>query len=119
AALLIFISVSILIHELAHALVCKSFGCEVRRGGFALFFGFPAFFVDTTDIWLEPRWRRIAVSAAGACADAVVAGACTLLTLVLPPELAAVSLAFAATTYVIVLFNLLPLLELDGYYVLS
>src|SRR5262249_23202025 len=97
----------------------KRFGREVRRGGFMLFFGFPAFFVDTSDIWLESRWKRIAVSAAGACADAIVAGACALLALVLPPHLATFSLAFASMTYGIVIINLFPLLELDGYYVLQ
>jgi len=117
-ALALFLGVSIFIHEMAHALTCKKFGREVRRGGFMLFFGFPAFFVDTTDIWLEARWKRIAVSAAGACADAVVAGLCALVSLVLPPEAAALSLAFATMTYGIVLLNLFPLLELDGYYIL-
>jgi putative peptide zinc metalloprotease protein len=51
----LFLAVSILLHELGHALACKAYGCEIRRGGFRLFFGFPAFFVDTTDIWLESR----------------------------------------------------------------
>ena len=114
----LFLVVSILLHELGHALTCKAFGREIRRGGFMLFFGFPACFVDTSDIWLEPRWRRIAVSGAGAAVDATVAGACALLALVLPPDLAAISLAFAATTYTVLLFNLFPLLELDGYYIL-
>ena len=114
----LFLLVSILLHELGHALTCKAFGGEIRRGGFRLLFGFPVFYVDTTDSWLQPRWQRIAVSTAGVAADAVVAGGCSLLALVLPRELATVSLAFATTSYVVILFNLFPLLELDGYYIL-
>src|SRR5204863_9222398 len=74
-AFALFLVVSILLHELGHALTCKAFGREIRRGGFMLFFGFPACFVDTSDIWLDPRRRRIAVSGAGATVDATVAAA--------------------------------------------
>jgi putative peptide zinc metalloprotease protein len=115
---LLFFVVQIFSHELAHALVCKSFGREVIRGGFELYFGFPAFFVDTTDVWLESRPRRIAVTAAGAISDMIVAGACSLLALVLPPDAAAVILLLAGFAYFLVAWNLFPLLALDGYYVL-
>jgi CRP-like cAMP-binding protein/Zn-dependent protease len=114
----LFLACCIVLHELGHALVCKAFGREVRRAGFRLFFGFPAFYVDTSDIWLESRWRRIAVSAAGSGADALVAGLCALLALLLPPQQAGVSLAFAGWLYFVLLLNLFPLLELDGYYIL-
>jgi len=117
AAVLFFV-VQIFSHEMAHALVCKAFGREVVRGGFALYFGFPAFFVDTTDVWLESRPRRIAVSAAGSISDMVVAGACSLLALALPPDLATVCLLLAGFAYFLVAWNLFPLLALDGYYIL-
>jgi CRP-like cAMP-binding protein/Zn-dependent protease len=115
---LVFFAAQIFCHEMAHALVCKSFGRQVWRGGFELYLGFPAFFVDTTDVWLENRWRRIVVSAAGSASDLVVAGTCSLLALVLPPHLAAISLLLAGFAYVLVAWNLVPLLEVDGYYVL-
>src|SRR5215212_9243694 len=79
AIVLGFFAVLIFVHEMAHALACKHFGREVRRGGFTLFFGFPAFFVDTTDIWLESRPRRVAVSAAGTLSDLLIAGTLFLL----------------------------------------
>ena len=53
---------SIFVHEIAHALTVKHYGREVRRGGFLVFFGMPAFFVDTTDIWLENKRARLAVT---------------------------------------------------------
>jgi CRP-like cAMP-binding protein/Zn-dependent protease len=115
---MLFFAVQIVCHEMAHALVCKSFGREVVRGGIALYYGFPAFYVDTTDIWLEGRARRIAVTAAGPISDMVVAGACSLLALVLPPDAATACLLLAGFAYFLIAWNLFPLLTLDGYYVL-
>jgi putative peptide zinc metalloprotease protein len=117
ALIVLFVPVLIFTHEMAHALVCKSFGREVRRGGVALYFGIPAFFVDTTDIWLENRGRRIAVSAAGLVSDLTLAGACALLSQALPAG-AAAALFLASIAYFSFLLNLIPLLELDGYYIL-
>jgi putative peptide zinc metalloprotease protein len=116
--LALFVAVLVFCHELAHALVCKSFGRQVRRGGFALYFGIPIFFVDTTDIWLENRGRRIAVSAAGPVSDLTLGGACSLLAEALPVGAADTVLFLASIAYLAFLFNLVPLLKLDGYYIL-
>ena len=114
----LFVPLLIFTHEMAHALVCKSFGRDVRRGGIALYFGIPAFFVDTTDIWLESRARRIAVSAAGLVSDLTLGGACSLLALAVPAGAGAMLLFLASIAYFSFLLNLVPLLELDGYYIL-
>jgi putative peptide zinc metalloprotease protein len=114
----LFVVLLIFCHEMAHALVCKSFGREVRRGGFSLYFGIPIFFVDTTDIWLENRGRRIAVSAAGPFSDLTLGGACSLLAEALPVDAADAVLFLASIAYVAFLMNLVPLLKLDGYYIL-
>jgi putative peptide zinc metalloprotease protein len=113
-----FVVLLIFTHELAHALVCKSFGRDVRRGGFALYLGIPVFFVDTTDIWLENRGRRIAVSAAGPVSDLTLGGACSLLAQVLPAGATPTLLILASIAYFGFLCNLIPLLKLDGYYIL-
>jgi putative peptide zinc metalloprotease protein len=113
----------IFIHESAHALTTKHFGREVRRGGFMIYYGMPAFFVDTVDIWLEPKGRRIAVSSAGPYAELVVAGLCSLLALGVaspdPSPLGALLFKVAFLGYFSVFLNLNPLLELDGYFILS
>jgi putative peptide zinc metalloprotease protein len=114
----LFVPVLVFTHEMAHALVCKSFGREVRRGGFALYFGIPLFFVDTTDIWLENRGRRIAVSAAGLVSDLTLGGACSLLAHVLPAGTATPLLLLASIAYFGFLCNLVPFAKLDGYYIL-
>jgi putative peptide zinc metalloprotease protein len=114
----LFVPLLVFTHEMAHALVCKSFGRDVRRGGFALYFGIPVFFVDTTDIWLESRGRRIAVSAAGLVSDLTLGGACALLALALPAGAGATVLLLASIAYFGFLCNLVPFAKLDGYYIL-
>jgi len=109
----------ILTHEIAHGLTTKHFGRQVRRGGFLIYYGYPAFFVDTMDMWLESRWARIAVSWAGPHSGLLIGGVAAILTRVFPA--AAISywlykMAFLA--YLSVFFNLNPLLELDGYFIL-
>ena len=110
----------LMIHELGHALTVKHYGREVPRGGVMLFFGMPAAFVETTDIWLEPRRARLAVTWNGPYTGLIVGGAAAILIYSFP--LAAWnSLLFkmAGIAYLTVFMNVNPLLKLDGYYLLS
>lgn len=112
-------AVIIVVHELAHGLTTKHFGRRVRHGGFLIYYGYPAFFVDTMDMWLEGRRARIAVSWAGPHSGLVVGGLCALLTRAFPDAAASPWLFKAAfVAYLSVFFNLNPLLELDGYFIL-
>lgn len=111
--------VSFVLHEMAHALAVKHYGRRVQRGGVMLYYGMPAAFVDTSDIWLAPRRARIVVSLAGPLSDLLVGGIAALLAYAMPDapiSAAAYKLAFAC--YVATLLNFNPLLELDGYFVL-
>jgi putative peptide zinc metalloprotease protein len=110
----------LIVHELGHALTTKHYGREVRRGGLRLYFGVPAAFVDTSDIWLEGRRARMAVTWAGPYTGFILGGLAALL-LWLRPDLAAAPLLFqiAALGFAASIVNLNPLLNLDGYYLLS
>jgi putative peptide zinc metalloprotease protein len=111
--------ITLLIHEWSHAVTTKHYGREVRRGGFLLYMGMPAAFVDTTDIWMEPRRPRIAVSWAGPHSGFFLGGLASLLLLVVPGAfLQSVLYQFAILTYLTSFMNLNPLLKLDGYYIL-
>ena len=110
---------SIFVHEMAHALTVKHYGREVRRGGFLVFFGMPAFFVDTMDIWLEGKRARLAVTWAGPYSGLVLGGLASAVIVFWPAfELNALLFQFAFLSYITVFFNLMPLIELDGYFLL-
>jgi putative peptide zinc metalloprotease protein len=111
--------IAIFVHESAHAFTVKHYRREVRRGGFMLYMGMPGFFVDTTDIWMEGKRARLAVTWAGPYSGLILAGLASIVMAVRPDFLLnAVLFQFAFMTYILVFFNLNPLLELDGYYLL-
>jgi putative peptide zinc metalloprotease protein len=119
AALWLALLSSFLLHESAHALAVKQYRRELRGGGLMLYFGMPAFFVDTSDIWRSPRRARMLVSAAGPMSDVFVGGLAAMLVLLIPDlPLSTVAYKLAFTCYIATLFNLNPLLELDGYFIL-
>ena len=114
------------LHEVAHGLVTKHVGRELDRGGFLLYWGFPAFFVDTRDTWLSPWLDRIKVSWAGPYSGLMLGG----LVGVILTAVAAYNNTFLSSLTITFLFqigflaflsvivNLNPLLELDGYFML-
>ena len=109
---------SVLVHELGHALTTKAVGREVRRAGVGWFWIGPMAYVDVSDTWLASRRERLAVAAAGPLATVALAGLAALGTLVAGPVLGGALWLFALSSYVSVLQNLNPLIELDGYYIL-
>ena len=110
---------ALLAHEAGHALTVKACGRTVERMGLGWYWVTPVLFVDTSDMWLAGKWQRIAVGLAGICANLVLAGLAALLVPLLGAQAGAVAWLFAALSYVSVVFNLNPLLEYDGYHVLS
>jgi putative peptide zinc metalloprotease protein len=106
-------------HETAHGLAMASFGRRVRRAGLKLLLVFPYAYVDTSEMWFEPRRRRIAVSAAGPLSDLVLGALFSVSCLALAPGTVRdifFQLAFGA--YLGGLFNLNPTLDRDGYNIL-
>jgi putative peptide zinc metalloprotease protein len=106
-------------HESGHALTCKHYGRDILKGGMMFYYGSPAFFVDTTDIWMAPKKARIATSCAGPAADLLVGGLLVIVIALFPGiPVAAVLFQVAAMAYLGVLMNLSPFMELDGYFIL-
>jgi Zn-dependent protease len=114
---------SVLVHEFSHGIVLKRLGGKIRAFGVMFYFGIICAFVDTTEAWMFPnRWKRVAISLAGPLSTLVLAclfnwgqelcvraGATT-------GALIFNSLTLASLTNA--LLNLIPFLELDGYYIL-
>ncbi len=104
-------------HELGHALATKHAGRRVPTAGFLVYFGIPSVFVDTTDVWMAGRHRRLLTTAAGPAAGLILAGAAQIVGLAVP-ELAPWMFKLSFAWYLNALFNLNPFLALDGYYLL-
>ncbi len=109
-------------HEAAHALATKAVGRRVGRAGIGLMFFTPVIYVDTSDAWLVDRKRRALVNAVGPLFNFAFAGVCGLVALAgssFNEEVHQLAIWLGVVNLVSVAFNLSPLLEYDGYYVLS
>ncbi|MDR7280996.1 cyclic nucleotide-binding protein [Catenuloplanes atrovinosus] len=109
--------VALAAHELGHALATKHMGRRVPAAGFLVYFGIPSVFVDTSDVWMAGRRARLRTTIAGPAAGLVLAGSAQLIGLIFP-AVAPLAFKLAFAWYLNALFNLNPLLALDGYYLL-
>ncbi len=107
-------------HELGHAVVISRYDRKVKSAGFMIYFGAPAFFVEATDSLMLDRRQRILQSSAGPFTELVIAGVAGLALFLFPSgPLADLLYKFALLNYLVIFLNLIPLLELDGYWILS
>jgi CRP-like cAMP-binding protein/Zn-dependent protease len=107
-------------HELGHALVLVHNGRRIRSAGFQIYFGSPAFFVESSDSLMTDRRQQIIASFAGPFAQLVLAGIASIVAWSFPGWILAETMyKFAVLNYLVVIMNLVPLLELDGYYILA
>jgi len=108
------------VHELGHALVLVHHDRRVKSAGFKIYFGCPAFFVDSSDgLMTEPR-QRIAQSFAGPYGQSLGAGLASILAWAFPQwALSETLYRYTVLAYLNIFLNVVPLLELDGYWMLS
>ena len=119
AVLLLF---SLAAHELAHAVVCKKYGGEVKSMGLLLFFLVPCFYCDVTDVYKIPSPKhRARVALAGVYVNSFLGVAFLLLAFVLTlfGRVVLPFYYFALSNLVVSVYNLIPLVKLDGYWFLS
>jgi putative peptide zinc metalloprotease protein len=111
-----------IVHEFAHAVICRYYGGEVREMGFLLLYFQPAFYCDLSDAWLFGKKRhRLAVTAAGPYFQLILMAVATIMWRITvlgsgPNDLARI---IVIISWVTLLVNLNPLIKLDGYYLLS
>jgi CRP-like cAMP-binding protein/Zn-dependent protease len=110
----------VFVHEMGHAVVLIKYGRRVKSAGMMIYFGSPAFFVESSDSLMLDRKQRIVQSYAGPYSAFIVAGVCSLLAWGFPASALAPTLyKFSVLAYLNQFMNLIPLLELDGYWILS
>ena len=110
------------LHEFGHAYFCKKFGGEVHVMGILLMIFTPTPYMDATSSWgFRERWKRILVGSAGMIVEVFVAAIAIFIWAQSKPGVIqnlAYNMVFIASVST-VLFNLIPLLRFDGYYILS
>jgi Coenzyme PQQ synthesis protein D (PqqD) len=119
-ALVVALLAAVFVHEGGHALTLARFGGTIRRMGIGWYWCAPIAFVDTSDAHALPRPQRIAVSLGGPIASFIFAALASIVaSCPLPEDVRSVAWSLAIVNYGISLWNLNPLIELDGYYVLT
>jgi putative peptide zinc metalloprotease protein len=117
--LVVLALVTLALHELGHGLAVKHAGRRVHRAGVRLYYGLPAAYVDTTDVWMAAPRLRLLTAFAGPWTGLML-GAILAVAAVLVPDGPLGAFLFTAAFVFLVdnIFNFNPLLELDGYYML-
>lgn len=107
-------------HEIGHAATLVHYDRKILSAGFLLYYGSPAFFIDTSDGLMLPRGPRIWQAFAGPFAEFTLAGISSLALVAFPDaNLSGLLFKFSVLNYYVIFLNLIPLLELDGYWILA
>lgn len=107
--------VAVLFHEIGHSAACRFGGGRPGRTGVALFLVFPAFYTDVTDAYRLSRRARLRVDLGGVYFNALFIGL-----LIAGYALTGwhVFLLTAVLAHLELLQQLLPIVRLDGYFIL-
>jgi putative peptide zinc metalloprotease protein len=112
----------LVLHEFSHSLTCKHFGGKVSEMGFLLLYFQPCFYCNVSEAWLfEEKSKKLWVTFAGTYFNLFAWGFSTILWRITDTE-TDLNLFFYVLMIVagmMVIFNLNPLIKLDGYYLLS
>jgi putative peptide zinc metalloprotease protein len=112
-----------MLHTLAHALACKSYGRRVRELGFFLLQGvLPTGYADVTDIFMSSRRARVVVDLAGPMVEVVLGSTAIIAAHFAGPGFGeALLFGIGVMLWESALINLYPFsfLEMDGYNMLA
>jgi putative peptide zinc metalloprotease protein len=113
---------TIVSHEIGHGLTCYHYGGEPRRLGLLLLYFMPGMFCDVSDTYFfEKRWPRAATALAGTYVEMQVFVVATFVWLATPSDLLVHDISYRVMMFAGIsgfIFNMNPLIKLDGYYVL-
>ncbi len=120
----LFVSILVvgLVHEFGHALTLKYHGGSVKEMGFLLLYFQPCFYCNLSDSYMLPkRSSRVFVGFAGLFFQGLLTAILILLWRVAAPGTLPASFLYVSTALSLglFLFNLNPMIRLDGYFILA
>ena len=114
---------SIIFHEAGHALAFDVLGGESISFGVMLFYFLPAPFCDVSESYfMADRYASPAIALMGPCFSGIAALVCSAASVIVFPYAGEISMVLAigwALNISATVFNLLPILRLDGYWIAS
>lgn len=111
---------SILLHELAHAVVATRVGARPKQLSICVFYYMSlALYVRIPGIYFLPPWKRIAVWCSGAGANLLLSASFLVLSAFCPSSFRLFLFVGMFVNLMMAVGNLMPFMYSDGYYILS
>lgn len=110
------------IHEFGHAYTCKMYGGAVPEMGVTFIFFYPLFYTDATSSMMFESKKRLVVSTAGIRLEMYLAIIAGFFWFFVNDDTIVKNLLFFIATIswlVSVMFNAVPFIKFDGYFILS
>ncbi|SET43726.1 M50 family metallopeptidase [[Clostridium] polysaccharolyticum] len=117
ATIYVVFLLTVCMHEMGHGIVCKYNGGKVGTLGFMLIIFSPAMYCDISGVrMIKDKRKQIMASAAGVYVNLFFTGLASIAFAIKPLPLFAAFIILNVTTIV---SNLIPVVRLDGYWILS
>jgi len=112
----LLMAISATLHELGHASAAEYFGAKHGGIGGGFYLLLPVYFADVTDIWMLKRKERVIVNFAGVYFDVLLCSIMLIIGFLISND-ALILISFIIFFHSI--YNLIPFLRNDGYWILS
>jgi putative peptide zinc metalloprotease protein len=112
---------SLVMHEMGHISAAKFFKVKTGMIHFGIYYVFPVFFTNLSEIWTISRKDRLTVNFAGVFFQMIINSFIVGILFFFNPPINAASILVHVVkfNFVIVAYNLNPFLKFDGYWILS
>jgi putative peptide zinc metalloprotease protein len=114
--------VLIFIHEMSHGMTCIHFGGKIKKMGAMLFYLKICFYCDTSEVYsFKEKRHKVLVAFAGILSEVIIYSVLIIIYNVLSYFGIELKILFYVSFFGIIgtFFNIIPLIKLDGYWMLS
>lgn len=120
--IVLYFFINTILHEFAHAVTCIKYGGKVKSMGLMLFYFVPCFYCDVSDVYMiDDRKKRAVVAVSGILTNLFIGNVILIIAIILtyfrePPILL---YYLSISTLVVSIYNFIPFVKLDGYWIVS